>query len=158
MTWKALATALFLFFNQTPKAREAARVAPIIYEEATRYDIKPETLAAVVAHESRFRKDARGGLGEIGLGQLKRGTLATAGYEHLSDEELARPRLNLRLAARHLAHAKKLCGGKPVRWLSRYNGRKCGPSSYSRKVVKIIEELRTTVKVEDVRVVIPRKI
>lgn len=153
MTWKALATAIYLYLSPAPQAHQASRMGAMVWEEAERYEVEPEILAAVVIYESSFKPEVVGKLGELGLGQIRRG-LVTRGFEEFTDEELMSPRMNLRLTARHLAYVHKICGGEPIRWLSPYNGRWCGESGYSRRIMQIVEELRdlaTRVDVIDIK-------
>ena len=132
-----LVAALIVQLGGQPSA--AAQLAPLVVKAAVRYRIEPKILVAVVRNESSFRPTARGALGELGLCQLKRETMATRGFDHLSDEALMDPALNLRLGARHLARARRICGGHAApaaAWLSVYNGRKkCRPSAYSTRVL-----------------------
>lgn len=123
-----------------PAEVRARLLAATIAEEAERFDLPPELVAAVAAHESMFRRDAIGARGEQGLMQLKRGTVATRGYDHLSDAGLRQPRINIHLGARHLSRVRALCGNTPpVAWLSVYSGRKrCAPSPYSRAILRLL--------------------
>jgi soluble lytic murein transglycosylase-like protein len=146
MTTLALA-ALILRLQGLPVAPGPAEVraqllAAMITIEADRQGVDAALIAAVIQHESGFRRDAVGALGEQGLLQLKRGTLATAGYDHLSDVGLRQPRINIHLGARHLAHVRALCGNVPAAsWLSVYSGRKkCRPSPYSRAILKLLAD------------------
>lgn len=146
MTTFAIA-ALILRLQGLPVAAGPAEVrarllAATIVEEAARFDLPPELLAAVAAHESMFRRDAVGKLGELGFFQLKRRTIATLGYEHLSDAGLMQPRINVHLGARHLARVRAICGNAPpIAWLSVYSGRrKCRPSPYSRAVLRLLAD------------------
>ena len=129
-----------------PAEVHARLLAATIAEEAERFDLPAELVAAVIQHESGFRRDAVGALGEIGYLQLKRGTLATRGFDHLSDAGLRQPRINIHLGARHLAHVRALCGNAPpVAWLSVYSGRKhCRPSPYSRAILRLLIAASTT--------------
>jgi soluble lytic murein transglycosylase-like protein len=98
----------------------------------------PLLVAAVIHHESGFRVDARGAAGELGLGQLKRGTLAIpAKLADASDEALMSVPINVSLTVRHLAHVRAKCGhAPPVAWISVYKGiRRCAPSRYSRAIL-----------------------
>lgn len=122
---------------QAPRPPRPLRAA--IARAATAHQVDRRLLAALVDHESSFRPDARSARGEVGLGQLLRGTLATRGYDSLTDDQLAEPGLNLWLAARHLARVRRRCGGSPERWVSAYSGRRCGPSGYSRAIVAAAE-------------------
>lgn len=133
----AAIVALIVQLDGSPKV--ARQLAPIVVAAAARYQLDPRLLVAVVRNESRFRVDARGAKGELGLAQVKRNTMATRGYDHLPDGALLRPALNLKLGARHLARCRRICGGMaapPERYLSVYNGRRyCRPSLYSKRVL-----------------------
>ncbi len=132
---------------QTP-AGSAKSVATLIVREARRYDIDPRVLATVIRHESGYKPEAIGRRGELGLCQLYRGTVATAGYDHLSDDQLMVPWLNIRLGARRLARAAKQCGGGgPENYLGPYNGRGCGRNLYSRKILTRLHDAETPCKV-----------
>lgn len=56
-----------------PKAykSQSGRIAKAIIKEANRYQMDPLFLAAVIRQESRFNPKAKGGVGEIGLMQLR---------------------------------------------------------------------------------------
>jgi|GEM_PF-4135774 len=125
-----------------PAEVRARLLAATIAVEAARYDLDPLLLVAVAAHESMFRRDAVGALGELGIFQIKRNTLATRGFDHLSDAGLMQPRINVHLGARHLAHVRRLCGNAPpIAWLSVYAGfRRCRPSPYSRAILRLLSE------------------
>ncbi len=113
-------------------------LAPIISREARRFDVPAEVVVCVMRAESSFQIRARGKKGELGLMQLKRGTKAVEGYEHLTDDELMAPALNIRLGVKHMARKRRVCGGEPVRWLSAYANWPCGTSPYSRRVLSRI--------------------
>ena len=114
-------------------------VATAVVRAADSHRLPAPILAAVLAHESGLRVRARGSLGEIGLGQLYRGTVATRGHDHLSDEDLESPARNVWLAARHLARVRDRCGGWAYNWLGAYSGRACGETGYA---VRVITKLR----------------
>ncbi|WP_293364980.1 transglycosylase SLT domain-containing protein [Phenylobacterium sp.] len=151
MTAAALALAI-LRLQHLPAVPGAAEVrarllAPIILEAAAHRGLDPILIASVIQHESRFVRTARGSAGELGLMQIKRGTFATRGYEHLSDEALMFPRYNVMLGARHLARVRDVCAGKrgitdPLSWLSVYKGLRCRPSAYSRAIVAAADAAR----------------
>ena len=139
-------TALVLKLQGSPGAVGSVEVraklmSAMIVVESERFDLDPALVAAVIQHESGFRRDAVGLLGEQGLMQLKRGTWSTKGFDHLSDVGLRQPRVNIYLGVRHLAKVRKVCGenSSPLNWLSVYSGRKkCRPSEYSRSIMKLL--------------------
>lgn len=128
-----LAASLWSVIATCPARSDARRLAPLIVREAARAGIAPELAAAVAAHESGCRMSARGRLGEVGAYQLYPGRSAAGS---VPVERLAIASVNVRLGVRHLARVRAVCGGEPVRWLSVYSGRKCGPSRYSKAIVE----------------------
>lgn len=129
-----------------PAEVRARLLAATIATEAARYDLDPLLLAATIQHESGFRQDATGALGEIGYLQIKRGTLATRGFDHLSDVGLRQPRINIHLGARHMDRVRSICGATspPLHWLSVYSGRhKCRPSPYSRAILRLLSDAQS---------------
>jgi soluble lytic murein transglycosylase-like protein len=118
----------------------AADYASDVARAAKRYDLDPFVLVSMIRQESHCKPTATGRLGEIGLMQIKRNTLATAGHDRLSDEALREPRLNIMLGARHLHRCLKRCGGALAGALGLYSGRKlkdgvCQESNYSRDIL-----------------------
>lgn len=123
--------------NPSPALVERVqRIAPLVVLVATEEGVSPLLLSAVIAKESSFRPRARGKAGEVGLSQLKPDGLAMYYCKGLRAHRLLD---NIRCGARLLALAKERCGGCPRRWLSAYNGRKCGESIYSRRVMRLYD-------------------
>src|SRR5512143_2613414 len=89
---------------------------------AAKYNLDPLVLASMQRQESHCNPKATGALGELGQYQIKRGTRATMGYEHLSDEQLRRPAINTRLGARHLRFCLDFCDGDLPGALGLYKG------------------------------------
>ncbi len=118
-----------------PHARTVRDVAPLIQREAEKFGLDPLLLGAVGIEESRFDRHAVSVFGAQGMFQIMPGTTASRGFERLEPRQLQAPRINVHLAARHLAHLRDKCGGPPSRWVSPYGGFRCGPSSYSKKVL-----------------------
>lgn len=111
-----------------------AALIPLVIASANYYGVEPDIAIKVMQAESSCRVNADSGKGDIGLFQIRRG-VATVGVSRKSDEQLQRPRLNIKLGVRRLARAKRICGGTPENWLSNYSGLKCGSSRYSRRVI-----------------------
>jgi hypothetical protein len=113
----------------------AVRFAPLVDREARRSDVDPVLLVAVIRAESTCNPKADSGSNDIGLGQLRLGTLAAAGA---TLAELIDPSTNLRLTAAWLAKCLSACptliGG-----LSRYRGAGCNDTKGSRRVVRLLE-------------------
>jgi len=89
-------------------------------------NLNPRVLALTVYKESKCRADARGGVGEIGLGQIYpavwKGVLKEEGVI-TSVDDLYDPEVNLRATAFVLNEAYEAARGKPVDALRIYNGR-----------------------------------
>lgn len=120
----------------------AAKYTPHVIRAAERYDLDPRLLVSSMRQESDCDPNATGALGELGQMQLKRFTWATKGYDHLSDEELRKPSINIRLGARHIRNCLRKCGGSLAGALGLYKGIKrrkdktCREdSSYSREIL-----------------------
>lgn len=119
-------------------------LAAQIQHAARRNHVDGLLLAALVGHESSFVATKRGKLGELGLGQILRGTLAAKGAEDMSDETMMLPPINLALTAAHMRRVQRKCGdATPAQWLSVYAGNRwCRPSHYSRAIVATWERLK----------------
>jgi len=111
--------------------QSAIYLAPLVQTEARRQLLHPVLVAAVIAHESHCRADARSGRGDFGLGQIRVGGSAAHGAHA---EDLLNPARNVELTARHLANCLTMCGG--LGGLSVYSGHKrCRSTNYSRSIV-----------------------
>ena len=104
----------------------------------------PYALArAVVQVESGFRASARGGVGEIGLMQLRKSTARGMGYRG-STRALYNPETNIKYGMRYLGQAYKLGGRSTCGAILKYNAghgaRRMNPISrrYCGKVRKIM--------------------
>jgi len=87
---------------------DAAReLAMVIYEEADRAKVEYPMMLAVFAAESRFKTSLVSPAGATGMGQLMprtaRSIAGKSGIEY-TDEMLYDPRMNARLASRHVAY------------------------------------------------------
>jgi soluble lytic murein transglycosylase-like protein len=125
----------------------ADRFAGPVAEAAELYDIDPRVIVSQMRQESTCDPEATGALGEIGLMQLKRGTRATQGYDKLTDKQLRRPALNIRLGARHLRFCMDRCGGSVSGALCLYKGLRksrktglCRECSYAGAILARITE------------------
>lgn len=141
LAWAALLFAVPAKADQLDRAlrrmcgKRGQPIAGLVRAEAHRYLLHPVLLAKLIAAESRCRSDARGALGELGLGQiLPRGSAAVPGLDLLD------PATNVRLTAAHLARLEVLCGSIAGA-LSVYAGhRLCRPTRYSRRVLSMLED------------------
>ena len=77
----------------------------MVEEAAAARGLPPHILAAVLRQESNFNPEARGGAGEIGLGQIKPSTARDPGFgvSPVSEEDLRDPRRNIDFAASYIA-------------------------------------------------------
>jgi len=117
---------------------QPAYLAKLVQQEASRYAMDPGIIVAVMARESSCKVNAIGGNGkDLGLMQLRRG-ITTQGHDRLSNRQLMRPDINIRLGVRRLAQARRICNGLPEYWLSNYAGLRCGVSEYSRRVMRLV--------------------
>ncbi|MCK5803003.1 MAG: transglycosylase SLT domain-containing protein [Lentisphaeria bacterium] len=102
------AAALLLWME---RARRETRYDPVIFEAARRHGVSPFLVKAVVWKESRFRPDAVGGAGEVGLMQIT--DIAVREYHRVTGRSLppkaARfsPRVNVEIGAWYLGRAVK---------------------------------------------------
>ena len=85
----------------------AVHLAPHFERAAHRWHVPPAVLVAVARAESTCDPDADDGRGDIGIIQVRPGTLAARGH---TAAELHDPRLCLWLGARHLRHWWGRCG------------------------------------------------
>lgn len=118
-----------------------------VMRAAELYRVSPFLLVSMEAQESRCNPSATGKLGELGQFQLKRGTRATMGYEHLSDTQLRQPAINTRLGARHLRFCLNFCDGDIAGALGLYSGvpkskltGRCRVSNYSRDILSRVPD------------------
>lgn len=100
--------------------------SPTVHRVAREANLNPRVLALTVYKESRCRADAKGGVGEIGLGQIYPAVWESALKEKgiiYSVDDLYDPEVNLRATAFVLNEAYETARGKPVDALRIYNGR-----------------------------------
>jgi soluble lytic murein transglycosylase-like protein len=92
-----------------------ADYAAIVADLASRYDLSPRLIAALVWQESRWRHDAVSNKGARGLAQLMPATARSLGVN------AADPRANLEGGARYLRQMLDLFDGDVERALAAYN-------------------------------------
>jgi soluble lytic murein transglycosylase-like protein len=106
-----------------------------------------ELLAATVGAESTCNNRKVSRKGAIGYGQLLPGGSAAKGH---SAKQLRRKKLNLRLAAEHLARGLRLCGGSWSHAVAFYSGVwPCQGTTWSRRVVAGIARAEQRIALED---------
>lgn len=88
----------------------------IIYREATKNNIRPELVAAVVQAESRFKPTARSGAGAIGLMQLVPKTGRWMGARDLTN-----PVQNITAGTKYLKYLHERFDGNETKVIAAYN-------------------------------------
>ncbi|HET7707490.1 MAG TPA: lytic transglycosylase domain-containing protein [Thermoanaerobaculia bacterium] len=88
----------------------------IIYQEAKKNDLKPELVAAVVQAESRFKPNARSGVGAVGLMQLMPRTGKWMGARNLSN-----PAQNIQAGTKYLKYLNERFDGNETKVIAAYN-------------------------------------
>lgn len=106
-------------------------VAQVILSESARHQLDPLFTMAVISHESRFKPDARGSFGEIGLMQVKPDTAAWiasrsklerfAKTKNGARAMLFDPVQNIRVGTAYFAHLRKRFASHGRMYLSAYN-------------------------------------
>ena len=91
----------------------------LIKREAEKNGLPPDIADAVAAIESGYDPGAIGGVGEIGLMQVRPETAAMLGFKG-DLAELARPDVNIHYGVTYLGQAWRLAGGDLCRALMKY--------------------------------------
>lgn len=100
-----------------PSFRAAVRA--MVEEEVRRTGLPAEIADAVVHIESNYDPSLVGGVGEIGLMQIRPGTAAMLGFRG-SPGELAKPKVNIHYGVAYLSEAWRLANGDLCRTLMKY--------------------------------------
>lgn len=113
----------FATTNQAPPLPQAATgravYLDLIAREAALYGLPRDVADAVAQIESGYDPTVIGGVGEIGLMQVRPTTATMLGFMG-SLEDLARPEVNVHFGVRYLARAWRLAGGDLCRALMKY--------------------------------------
>lgn len=91
----------------------------LLEREAKLNGLPPDVADAVTAIESGYDPSAIGGVGEIGLMQVRPETAAMLGFKG-GPGELAKPEVNIRYGVSYLAQAWRLTNGDLCRTLMKY--------------------------------------
>jgi soluble lytic murein transglycosylase-like protein len=127
----------------------ALRLTNAVIVEANRYNLDPLFLMAVIKHESKFNAEAIGGVGEIGLMQIRPGTgkwiAEMYNIKWLGDKSLNDPGYNIKIGAAYLDYLRRKFDHGQL-YLSAYNmgpaavrsalSRNIRPKEYSSNVMK----------------------
>jgi len=100
-----------------PSFRAAVRA--MVEQEVRKTGLPPDLADAVVHVESNYDPSVIGGVGEIGLMQIRPGTAAMLGFRG-STEELAKPEINIHYGVAYLSKAWRLANGDLCRTLMKY--------------------------------------
>src|SRR5687767_4316010 len=88
----------------------------IIYNEAKKNDLRPELVAAVVQAESRFKPNARSGVGAVGLMQLMPKT-----GKWMGARDLTNPAQNIQAGTKYLKYLNERFDGNETKVIAAYN-------------------------------------
>lgn len=131
----------------TPKASakvsKRSKYDALIRKYANANGIPLKLAHAVVFVESSYRANARGGVGEIGLMQLRLSTARMMGYRG-SAKALYNPETNIKYGMKYLGKAYKLGGGSTCGAILKYNAghgaKRMNPTSakYCKRVKRLI--------------------
>lgn len=100
-------------------AASRAAIRLLIEKETTTTRLPPDIAEAVVFVESGYDSSVIGGVGEIGLMQVRPETAAMLGFRG-SNADLAKPEINIHYGVRYLSRAWQLAGGDLCRALMKY--------------------------------------
>lgn len=103
-------------------ANKAARLSPMIIQSATRYQLPPELLAALIQQESSYRSQAVSPVGALGLTQVQPRYWQSRCPGNLLDE-----RTNIDCGAMILALYRQTTQQHRIKSLAYYN---VGPTGY----------------------------
>ncbi len=117
--------------DRLPDPRERIELLKLIHHEASRVQLPPELVLAVIEVESNFDRWAISSAGAQGLMQVMPFWLKEIGHPH---DNLHNPRTNLRLGCAILRYYLDMEQGDLPRALARYNG-SLGKTRYSRRVL-----------------------
>jgi Transglycosylase SLT domain len=110
---------------EAPKPEEApvssfrATVRALVEQEVKKTGLPADIADAVVRVESNYDPTVIGGVGEIGLMQIRPATAAMLGFRGSADE-LAKPEVNIHYGVTYLSKAWRLANGDLCRTLMKY--------------------------------------
>jgi len=144
------------FQSSLPKkfVKKAPQITQMLISQAQKHDFDPAFVMAIIKTESNFNPLAIGGVGEIGLMQIRPETAAwIANKEKIKwngPKTLKDPVQNVKIGVAYMAFLRDLFEGKAYKYLSAYNmgpnklkkliGNDSMPRKYSTKVMTHYEE------------------
>jgi soluble lytic murein transglycosylase-like protein len=102
-----------------PASSFRAAIRAMVEQEVQKTGLPADIADAVVHVESNYDPSVIGGVGEIGLMQIRPGTAAMLGFRG-SAEELAKPETNIHYGVTYLSKAWRLANGDLCRTLMKY--------------------------------------
>jgi len=105
--------------SEAPGPSFRAAVRAMVEQEVRKTGLPADVADAVVQVESNYDPSVIGGVGEIGLMQIRPGTAAMLGFRG-SAEELAKPEINIHYGVAYLSKAWRLANGDLCRPLMKY--------------------------------------
>lgn len=118
---------------KNPHRAHAFRIARAILKESQKHNFDPIFIAAVIKTESTFNPHALGGVGEIGLMQIRPETAKWIakkwGIKFLNSQELRDPVKNIELGVAYLSYLRDKFESKSYRYIAAYN---MGPKNVRR--------------------------
>lgn len=102
------------------KIASAGAYTTLVSHYATTYGVPYSLAHAVISIESKYRPNARGSAGEIGLMQIKPATARLMGYSG-GTRGLFDPETNIKFGMKYLGLAHQLSGGSTCGTILRYN-------------------------------------
>jgi soluble lytic murein transglycosylase len=141
--------------------KKAPQITQMIISQAQKHDFDPAFVMAIIKTESNFNPLAIGGVGEIGLMQIRPETAAwIANKEKIKwngPKTLKDPVQNVKIGVAYMAFLRDLFEGKAYKYLSAYNmgpnklkkliGNDSMPRKYSTKVMTHYEEFYNTIAI-----------
>lgn len=118
--------------GQVPQAGERLKILKIVHEQASRVDLPPELVLAVIDVESNFDRFAISSASALGLMQIMPFWVGELGYNDIN--ELFDIEFNVLLGCRILKYYLDMEGGDLIRGLARYNG-STGQRWYADRVI-----------------------
>ncbi len=139
-------------------AKKSAKIARTLVQAASEHDMDPFFLIAVIQQESSFNPDAVGGVGELGLMQIRPGTGAwMAKILGMKKLNLRDPVQNIKIGAALFERLREDFDNQSRSYISAYNmgpaklrtrlSQKKLPKEYASKVMKHYISMYTTIAV-----------
>lgn len=121
-------------------ARQAAALTRTIVDESQDYGLDPVFVMAVIATESNFNPLAVGGVGEIGLMQIRPETAEwianKLGIPWIGATGLKNPVINVKIGIAYMAWLRSHMGPNSVKYISAYN---MGPKAVRRLIAQNVK-------------------